>query len=257
MMGPDLKTVRTGMLAGIRQVAQGALHIVFPPRCIACNGAVSTDFGLCGPCWRDTPFITGLACDGCGAPLPGDDTGPVLCDDCLAQDRPWGRGRAALAYRDNGRKLVLALKHGDRLDLVRPMGAWLHRAAAPLLEPGMLVAPIPLHRLRLLKRRYNQSALLSRELARLAGFDHCADLFERPRATPSQDGKTRDERFENLRGAVQVTPRRRASVAGRHVLIVDDVMTSGATLSAASQAALAAGAAKVSVLALARVAKDA
>lgn len=256
-MGLDFKAVRGGMLAGMKQAARGALHIVFPPRCIACNDAVSTDFGLCGPCWRDTPFITGLACDSCGTPLPGDDAGPVLCDDCLAQDRLWARGRAALTYKDNGRKMVLALKHGDRLDLVRPMGAWLHRAAMPMLEPGMLVAPIPLHRLRLLKRRYNQSALLSCEVARLAGLTHCADLFQRPRATPSQVGKTRDERFENLRGALQVTPRRRDLLAGRHVLIVDDVMTSGATFAAASQAARAAGAAKVSVLALARVAKDA
>lgn len=234
-----------------------ALHLVFPPRCIACGEAVGDDFGLCGPCWRETPFLTGLCCDECGAPLPGEGAGDDRCDDCLTLPRPWGRGRAALAYDGTARRLVLALKHGDRLDLVPPMASWLHRAAGPILEPGMLIAPIPLHRLRLLKRRYNQSALLSAKLAARAGLDHCPDLLQRIRATPSQDHRSRTERFANLDGAIRVAQRHADLVQGRHVLLVDDVMTSGATFTAATRACLAAGAANVSVLSLARVAKDA
>lgn len=237
---------------------QAALHLVYPPQCLTCDALVTTDFGLCGRCWRETPFAAGLVCDLCGTPLPGEDDGkPEHCDDCLAIARPWSRGRAALLYKDNARQIVLSLKHGDRLDLARPAAGWMLRAAAPILMPGMLVAPVPLHWLRLLKRRYNQSALLSAGIARLAGLDHCPDLLQRRRSTPSQEGRDRNARFANLADALALHPRRAARVEGRHVLLVDDVMTSGATLAAAAEACIAGGATGVSVLVLARVAKDA
>ena len=161
------------------------------------------------------------------------------------------------SYHDNARKLVLALKHGDRIDLARPASAWMARAAAPILEPGMLVAPVPLHWLRLLKRRYNQAALLSAAIARLAGLDHCPDLLQRRRNTGSQDGLNRDGRFSNMADALTAHPRRADRIRGRHVLLVDDVMTSGATLAAAAEACIATGASNVSVLVMARVVKDA
>ena len=237
---------------------QAALHLIYPPQCLSCDARVTTDFGLCGKCWRDTPFITGLVCNHCGTPLPGQDTGqPELCDDCLTIARPWSKGRAAMLYRDNARHMVLALKHGDRLDLARPAAAWLLRAATPLLEPNMLLAPIPLHWLRLLKRRYNQSALLSANLAKLARLDHCPDLLIRRRPTPSQEGRNRDARFANLSDALAVHPKRAPRIEGRHILLIDDVMTSGATFAAAAEACIASGATGVSILALARVAKDA
>ena len=232
--------------------------MVYPPQCLVCGALVTTDFGLCGTCWRDTPFISGLVCDQCGVPLPGEDTGkPEHCDDCLTIARPWSRGRSALLYKDNGRHLVLALKHGDRLDLVRPAANWMLRAAAPILEPGMLVAPVPLHWLRLFRRRYNQSALLSKAIARSAGLDHCPDLLLRRRSTGTQEGRGRDERFRNMADAIALHPKRGKMAEGRHILLVDDVMTSGATLAAAAEACVAGGARAVSVLTMARVAKDA
>ncbi|MGL5012161.1 MAG: double zinc ribbon domain-containing protein [Paracoccaceae bacterium] len=237
---------------------QAALRLVYPPQCLTCEAQVTTDFGLCGACWRETGFIGGLVCDKCGVPLPGEDTGRAEhCDDCLTIARPWSQGRAALLYRDNGRRMVLALKHGDRLDLARPAADWLHRAAGPMLKPGMLVAPVPLHWLRLLRRRYNQSVLLSDGVAKRAGLDDCPDLLQRVRHTRSQEGRDRDGRFANMTAALRVHPRHAGRVEGRHVLLVDDVMTSGATLAAGAEACVAAGAAGVSVLVLARVAKDA
>lgn len=237
---------------------QALVQLVYPPQCLICGALVTSDFGLCGPCWRDTPFITGLVCQFCGTPLPGEDHGqPETCDDCLTIARPWGAGRAALLYKDNARHMVLALKHGDRLDLTRPAAQWMLKAAQPILQPGMLVAPIPLHWLRLIRRRYNQSALLSAAIARAAGFDHCPDLLIRRRHTASQEGRSRDGRFANLTDAIAAHPRRAARIEGRHILLIDDVMTSGATFAAAAEACLAAGARGISVLALARVAKDA
>lgn len=237
---------------------QAVIAAVYPPQCVTCDAQVSSDFGLCPACWRATPFITGLTCGTCGAPVAGEADGTaVLCDDCLATPRPWAAGAAAMLYRDNGRRLVLALKHGDRMELARPAVHWLRRAAEPLVRPGMVVVPVPLHWLRLLRRRYNQAALLSGGLARAMGLAHCPDALLRRRNTGSQEGRDRAARFAALAGAFVAHPRRRAQISGRPVLLVDDVMTSGATFAGAATALLAAGATEVCVLSLARVAKDA
>lgn len=237
---------------------QTAVQVIFPPRCTLCGAPVASDFGLCGPCWRDTPFISGLVCDACGVPLPGDDSEAIeYCDDCLATARPWSRGRAALRYHDNGRMLVLALKHGDRHDVVRPAAQWMARAAAPLLTPDTLIAPIPLHWMRLLARRFNQAALLAQGVARETGLPVCPDLLVRPKRTQSLKGLGVEARHVTLQDAIRVTVRHRTLVQGRRVLLVDDVMTTGATLSAAAQACLSAGAGDVCILTLARAAKDA
>lgn len=239
---------------------QTLLRLVYPPRCVACGQQVDSDFGLCGRCWRETPFIGDFCCDACGVPLQsgGIDETP-LCDACLSEPRPWERGRAALLYDNMGRKLVLALKHGDRQDIVRPASLWMARVARPLVRPDMLVVPVPLHWTRLVRRRFNQSALLSGELARLLALDHVPDLLIRQRRTQSLDGKSRAARFGQLDGAMAVNPSRARTwrTEGRPMLLVDDVITSGATLAAATEACLAAGAARVDVVALARVQKDA
>jgi predicted amidophosphoribosyltransferase len=242
---------------GLQGILDHALRAIYPPTCLTCDALVTTEFGLCGTCWRDTPFISGLVCDLCGAPLPGEDPGqPVHCDDCLTLARPWDQGRSALLYRDNGRRIVLSLKHGDRTDLARPAAAWLGRSAGPLFRPGMIVAPVPLHVSRLFTRRYNQSALLSAIIARAVYLTHIPDLLQRKRNTRSQEGRDRDGRFRNVEGAMRLHPRHGACVVDRPVLLIDDVMTSGATLATAAETCRAGGASYIAVLSLARVAKD-
>ena len=221
-----------------------------------CDAQVEGEGGLCGACWARTPFIGGLVCDLCGVPLPGEDDGHPCCDDCLAIPRPWSRGRAALVYRDAARRLVLALKHGDRIDLVAPASQWLAQAANPLLEPDSIFVPIPSHWLRLVSRRYNQAALLARAVAERTGHDCMPRALARPGRTTMQDGKSREQRFADLDGAIVPDLRRGRGLAGRHVVLVDDVMTSGATFSAATRACRHAGARRIDVLALARVTKS-
>ncbi len=241
----------------LRQRLQTAVQMIYPPRCLVCGGLVESDFGLCGTCWRDTPFITGLVCDLCGVPLPGTSDLAEHCDECLKTVRPWVRGRAALCYRDNGRKLVLGLKHGDRHDIVPTASLWMARVARPMLTQDMVIVPVPLHFYRLLQRRFNQSAVLAQAMARQTGLSCCPDALIRTTHTASLDGKSREDRFATLSGALAAHPKRAQHLAGKAVLLVDDVMTSGATLSTAAEVCLAAGAREVCVTVLARVAKDA
>lgn len=234
------------------------LRLIYPPQCALCNEAVEEDGGLCGSCWRGVPFVLGLTCDHCGAPLPGEDPGtPVLCDACMTHDRPWVQGRAAILYKDKARQFVLKLKHGDRLDLVAPAARWLAQAATPVLRPGQVIVPVPAHWWRTFRRRYNQAGLLAQALGQRLDQPVAVEALVRTRATPVQDGKAVEARFANVADAVHPHPRHGAALAGQDVLIVDDVMTSGATLAAAAEAAHAAGAASVRVAVLARVVKDA
>lgn len=234
---------------------QRVLSLVYPNQCVLCDTRVEQQGGLCGDCWKSTPFLTGLVCHSCGVSLPGAESDHVYCDECLAMPRPWSAGRAALEYKDAGRRIVLALKHADRLDLVPACAAWMARAAQAILPEDAVLVPVPAHWTRLLTRRYNQSAELCRALARQTGLDAEPDALLRTKRTAVQDGMTVEERFENLRDAICLNPKAHDVIAGRKICLVDDVMTSGATLSTATEAMLDAGAKEVCVLVLARVGK--
>lgn len=253
----------------LHRPVKAMLGLLYPPQCPCCGRIVGNGPGggpdsrsrtaLCPECWRDTHFIAEPACLKCGAPLHDDIHETVAeyrCDDCLTIARPWHRGRAALVYSGTGRNLLLALKHRDRPDLAPVLGRWLSEAARPIITPDMVVAPVPLHFRRLFKRRYNQSALLGRQLARLQELPFIPDLLIRKRHTEMQDHRNMTQRFANIADAITINPRRISYLAGRHVLLIDDVMTSGATLTAAAEALHGAGSGTISVVTLARAVKD-
>lgn len=238
----------------LQRAGHALREALYPTTCMMCEARVQDEGALCPACWATTPFLSGACCDLCALPLPGPDDGPARCDECLDAGRPWDAARAALRYGDGARRLVLALKHGDRTELARGAARWMCRSGRDLLDPTALLVPVPVHRWRLLKRRYNQAALLAREIGRLSGVPCDPMALERHRETPSQDHRSVEDRFANVAGAIRLHPR--AAVADRGVILVDDVLTSGATLAACTEVLRAGGAARVSVLVLARVAKD-
>lgn len=251
---PEAPAPRASLSDHLRRVRLAAADLLYPPLCTWCRAEVMDPHALCPACWRETHYIAHPLCDRCGAPLSGSEDAP-FCDHCLNRPLAFRRARAAVLYEGVGRDLTLAFKHGDRLDIARPASTWMRRIGRDLLDEADWVTPVPLHWTRLLKRRFNQSAELARRVARDAGRPYCGDLLRRTRATPSQGGLGRDERRANLEGAFAV--RRPDRVRGARILLVDDVYTSGATLSVCAATLLAAGARQVEALCLARVAPEA
>jgi ComF family protein len=239
----------------LRTLGDRLLDIALPPRCLACGTIVADPGTLCATCWPDVDFIASPLCACCGLPLSADTGGDhLLCGACLAARPPWRRARAVFRYRGVGRELVISFKHGDRLDAAPTLARWLARAGAELLADCDLIVPVPLHRRRLFARRYNQSAVLALALGKLCATPAAVDALIRVRHTSSQGGLDRRGRAANVRGAVAVA--RRALVKGRRVVLIDDVLTTGATVGVCVRALLRAGAISVDILTLARVTRE-
>jgi ComF family protein len=237
-------------------LGRSALDALLPPRCLVCGATVGAAGALCAGCWAHMTVLGAPCCACCGYPFeygqsePGDDR---LCGACLRERPPYARARALLRYDDASRGLIIAFKHADRTDAAPALGRWLAHAGTELLQDADLLAPVPLHRWRLFRRRYNQAALLAGHVARASGKTHCADLLIRKRATPSQGRLGATQRRENVAGAFAVAAAHRSRLEGRRVLLIDDVLTTGATAGACARALLVGGAAAVDLLTLARV----
>ena len=234
-------------------IARFALDLLLPPRCLACGEPVATPGTLCAACWPDVRFLSAPHCAICGYPFEFDSGPNALCPACMRERPAYDRARAALRYDEGSARLVVALKHADRTDAAPTYGAWMARAGAELIADCDVLVPVPLHRLRLLARRYNQSALLAHAVAAASGKPVAPDALKRVRRTRSQGRMNRRERAANVRGAFAVRRGREARVEGRRVLLIDDVLTTGATVAACTRALNTAGAAEVDVLTLARV----
>ena len=237
------------------RVAVAALDLLLPPTCIICSGPVDAPGLLCGGCFSELEMIGEPCCLCCGAPfeLAWHAIEGGLCQRCLDTPPPFERARAALRYDDASRRLVLPFKHGDRTENAVVLARLMAGAGRTLLCESDVIVPVPLHRRRLFVRRYNQAALLCRALGRIAGRPVMEDALARVTATHNLDGKSAAERREEVAGAFAVRSRRAAALAGRRVLLIDDVMTSGATAAACAACLLEAGARAVDVLVATRV----
>ena len=222
---------------------------------MSCGEPVDVQGHLCLDCFRLTGFITEPCCVRCGVPFASAAQGGSdrLCPSCRDAPPAFDRARAALRYDGQARRLLLPFKHADRTEIAWTLVPHMARAGAALLRQADILVPVPLHRRRLFLRRYNQAALLARGLARLARKPALPDALVRTRATVSLGAKSAAERAAEIAGAFAVRASRVARVAGQRVLLIDDVMTSGATANACARALLAAGAAAVDVLVAARV----
>jgi ComF family protein len=226
-----------------------ALDAVLPPRCLSCGEIVGDPGVLCASCWRGVSFIAAPFCARCGLPFPHEAAG--VCAACAAAPPHYDRARAVFRYDAASRNLVIAFKHADKTHAAPAFGAWMRRAGAALLEDADLLVPVPLHWTRLFRRRYNQAALLAHAIDRARVVP---DLLVRRRRTPSQGHLGRSARARNVAGAFAV--RTGAGVAGKRIVLVDDVMTTGATVGECARILRRAGAARVDVLTLARAVRE-
>lgn len=242
-----------GFVTRGRSVLKGALDALLPPRCLACGAPVGDMGALCGPCWQGLHFLVPPFCARCGLPLDGVGEGDMLCGACLAAPPAYARARAALGYDEQSRRLVSRFKYHDRTELAPSFATWMGRAGAPLLAECDLIAPVPLHPLRLLMRRFNQAALLALRLGRACGKQAIPDLLRRVRYTRPQVGLSPEGRRRNVAHVFRVRPRYAPRVKGARIVLVDDVLTTGATAEACARVLLRAGASAVDVLTLARV----
>ncbi|OHC74934.1 MAG: amidophosphoribosyltransferase [Rhodospirillales bacterium RIFCSPLOWO2_12_FULL_58_28] len=230
-----------------------ALNTLLPPQCMGCGVIVDGAGALCPPCWDKADFVTPPHCAVCGLSFEFDPGEGGLCGAC-ARERPvYRRARTVMAYGEISRKLIIAFKHGDGVEAVPAFSRWLVRAGADLILDADLAAPVPLHWTRLFARRYNQAAMLALAVGRQTGIAVSPDLLVRRKRTRSQGGLGPEDRRRNMKGAFAVRPSMVDAIRGRNILLIDDVMTTGATVSACARTLLDAGAAAVDVLTLAMV----
>ena len=226
---------------------------VLPPLCLSCRASVQGHGGVCAACWRSIDFIESPVCDRLGIPLPYPTDGTIVSAAALADPPVYARARAVARYDGTLRDLIHGLKYRDRHEGVSLFARWMVHAGADILREADMLVPVPLARMRLWERRFNQSALLSRAIARLQDIPDAPFVLERSRRTASQIGLTPDQRRRNVAGAFRVPDTKRADIASRNILLIDDVITTGATANACAKALLRAGAGRVDVIALGRV----
>jgi len=249
---PSAPSRLSRLAQGLRATLRLGLDTALPRLCPACRDLV-TDQGVCPACWSKLAFIAAPYCPRLGIPFAYDPGPGILSMQAIADPPAYQRARAAVRYDDVAAKLVHAFKYGDRLDLGPLLGRWMVRAGKELFEGADALVPVPLHWRRLWARRFNQSAALAQAISRATAIPVTHTALRRVKATTQQVGLSRAERATNVQGAFRVDPAGKVEVAGRRLIVIDDVLTSGATSDACARALLRAGAAQVDVLVFARV----
>jgi ComF family protein len=247
-----LSAARTRLAGALRPLTRFALNVALPPLCPSCREEVR-DSGLCAACWSKLSFITRPYCERLGIPFAYDPGPGILSMEAIADPPAYHRARAVVRFDDVARALVHSFKYGDRLDLAPMLARWMAQAGRELVSEADALIPVPLHWRRLWARRFNQSAALAKALSTQCGVPVLYDVLKRARATAQQVGLSRAERATNMQGAFRVGVDAKGAIAGRRIVLVDDVLTSGATTDACARALLRAGAANVDVLVFARV----
>lgn len=251
---PKLTRLNLARLVGpLRAALRFSLDLALPPLCPVCREPLGDVGGLCGNCWSKLSFIAPPYCERLGIPFAYDPGPGILSMQAIADPPAFGRARAAVRFDDVSRALVHALKYGDRLDVAPALGRWTAHAGRVLLAGADAIVPVPLHWRRLWARRFNQSATLANVVSAISGIPVTPFALRRIRATPQQVGLSKPDRALNVQGAFRVPPEAKAQVVGRRLVVMDDVLTSGATVDACARALLRAGAASVDVLVFARV----
>lgn len=239
--------------AALRRVGRLALDFALPRLCPSCREPLGDGIGLCASCWSRLSLIEPPYCARLGIPFVFDPGAGLLSMEAIANPPAYDRARAAVRYDDVASSLVHQFKYGDRLDLAPMMGRWMARAGRELLTDANALIPVPLHWRRLWARRFNQSATLAGAISALCGVPVIHGGLKRVRATPQQVGLSKAERADNVQGVFRVPGENKPEIAGRRLVLIDDVLTSGATVDACARALLRAGATHVDVLVFARV----
>lgn len=224
------------------------IELLYPPQCITCETATATPHSLCVTCWNTLPLISKPYCERLGTPFQVDFGAGMLSPAAIADPPRFDRGRAVARHRDAAKSLVSRFKYGERLDLAKLMARMMVQAGGDILADADLLVPVPMHRIRLWRRRYNQAALLANGVSAISGVPVSLDALQRVRHTRAQVGLGRSDRQKNLAGAFRIPPEHEALVAGRRVVVIDDVRTTGSTLNACAHILRKAGAARIDVL---------
>jgi len=227
---------------------RAAFRMIYPPTCAGCNCMTGREAALCADCWRDVAFIDRPFCEVLGIPFARDNGDGFVSAKAIAEPPPFDRLRSVASHDGTARKLVHRLKYQDRIDLAHVMATWMLRASDGTVADCDCIIPVPLHRGRFLRRRFNQSAELARHLAKLSGKPMLAGTLLRVKPTERQVGLSANARRDNVRGAFSLAAGSETDVHGKRVVLVDDVYTTGATVGAASRVLRKAGAADVTVL---------
>lgn len=255
--GNDLKTTHV-----MKYFLEWGVNLVLPPRC-PINGNIVDSVGAISPeAWKNLTFVSDPHCRCCGIPfaveshLNSDFASDFLCGQCIAIPRHFDKAKSLFVYDEGCRKMILAFKHGDALHLHTTLAPLLANLGKDFINPDSILVPIPLHWRRLVGRRYNQSAILAQAMSRISGLPYWADLLMRVRHTPPQGHKSAKDRQQNVAGAFEINFNHKDKIKDKHIVLIDDVFTTGATLDECSKVLKSSGVASVNILTVARVVKD-